>query len=98
MKKILASILALSLLAPVAAFADYEDMIERQIYMDPSYQANVQKAVKILQDRGYRIKDIEPGVHRGQKILDVEAYKDFQEYDVYLSYPDLKIISERIDW
>lgn len=97
MKKILATVLALSLLTPAVAFADNDDHIEREIRTDVNYQANVKKATQLLQSKGYQVVGIDPDVHRGQKTLGVEAYKNGQEYDIRLSYPNLEILSERLD-
>ena len=41
---------------------------------------------------------VEADSRRGQPVLDIEAFKDGREYDIVLSYPDLKIIKERIDY
>lgn len=52
----------------------------------------------MLEQRGYRVHDIDADDYRGRPVLDVEAYKGGREYDIKLSYPDLRIIKERIDY
>ena len=39
-----------------------------------------------------------PDDHWGKPVLEIEAYKNGREYDIILSYPDLKIIRETIDY
>ena len=90
MKKfLLTAIVALS-----AATAGAGDYIEQKIYSDKNFEQNRAKAVKMLEQRGYQVHDS----RRGQPVLDIEAFKDGREYDIVLSYPDLKIIKERIDY
>lgn len=94
MKKFLwTAIVALS-----AATAGASDYIEQKIYSDKNFEQNRAKAVKILEQRGYQVHDVEADSRRGQPVLDIEAFKDGREYDIVLSYPDLKIIKERIDY
>ncbi len=52
----------------------------------------------MLEQRGYRVHDIDADDYRGRPVLEVEAYKGGREYDIKLSYPDLRIIKERIDY
>ncbi|EGZ44580.1 PepSY domain-containing protein [Neisseria wadsworthii] len=93
MKKMLltATLIALS----TGAFA--ADHIERQVYQDPGFEQNRAKAVKMLEARGYKVVDIDADDHMGKPALDVEAFKGNQEYDIKLSYPDLRILQERPD-
>lgn len=94
MKKfLLTAIVALS-----AATAGASDYIEQKIYSDKNFEQNRAKAVKMLEQRGYQVHDVEADSCRGQPVLDIEAFKDGREYDIVLSYPDLKIIKERIDY
>lgn len=94
MKKfLLTAIVALS-----AATAGAGDYIEQKIYSDKNFEQNRAKAVKMLEQRGYQVHDVEADSHRGQPVLDIGAFKDGREYDIVLSYPDLKIIKERIDY
>ncbi|HHK6003376.1 TPA: PepSY domain-containing protein [Neisseria subflava] len=81
-----------------AATAGASDYIEHKIYNDKNFEQNRAKAVKILEQRGYQVHDVEADSRRGQPVLDIEAFKDGREYDIVLSYPDLKIIKERIDY
>ena len=71
---------------------------EQKIYSDKNFEQNRAKAVKMLEQRGYQVHDVEADSRRGQPVLDIEAFKDGREYDIVLSYPDLKIIKERIDY
>ena len=76
---------------------DREDRIEAQIYDDPNFDANLDKAEKILERQGYQVHDIEPDVYRGKPALDIEATNDGRDYDIKMSYPALKILSKKID-
>ena len=91
-KLLLTAIVALS-----AAVAGANDYIEHQIYSDKNFEQNRAKAIRMLEQRGYRVHDIDAD-DRGRPVLDVEAYKGGREYDIKLSYPDLRIIKERIDY
>lgn len=51
----------------------------------------------MLEQRGYQVYDVDADDHWGKPVLEVEAYKDGREYDIVLSYPDLKIIKEQLD-
>lgn len=51
----------------------------------------------MLEQRGYQVRDIEADDHWGKPVLEADAYKNGQEYDIVLSYPDLKIIKEKVD-
>ena len=94
MKKfLLTAIVALS-----AATAGASDYIEQKIYSDKNFEQNRAKVVKMLEQRGYQVHDVEADSRRGQPVLDIEAFKDGREYDIVLSYPDLKIIKGRIDY
>lgn len=94
MKKLLltASLIGLS----TAAFAD--DLIEHKMLQDPAFEQNRTRAVKMLEARGYQVIDIDADDHLGKPVFDVEAAKNNQEYDVRLSYPDLKILKEKRDY
>ena len=72
--------------------------IEHQIYSDKNFEQNRTKAIRMLEQRGYRVHDIDADDYRGRPVLDVEAYKGGREYDIKLSYPELRIIKERIDY
>ena len=93
MKKFL--ITAIIALSAVSASAN--DAIERQIYSDKNFEQNRAKAVKMLEKRGSRVYKIEADDHRGRPAFDVDAYKGNVEYDIKLSYPDLRILKEKID-
>lgn len=101
MKKLkLIATIALATITPVAAVtAAYagDDYIERQTYQDPNFESNRQKAITILTQKGYQVIDIDVDTHMGKPVLEVEAHKNHQEYDIKMSYPALQILSERID-
>ena len=63
-----------------------------------SASANRAKAVRMLEQRGYQVHEVDPDDHWGKPVLEIEAYKNGREYDIILSYPDLKIIRETIDY
>ena len=86
-----------ALIAAAAASSFADDRIERQVYNDANFEQNRAKAVQILEQRGYQVRDIEANDHWGKPILEADAYKNGQEYDIVLSYPDLKIIKEKVD-
>ena len=94
MKKILLT--AVIALSAATAFAN--DYIEHRIYSDKNFEQNRAKAVRMLKDRGYRVHDVDADDHWGKPVLEVEAYKNGREYDIVLSYPDLKIIKEQVDY
>ena len=94
MKKLfITAVIALS-----AAAASANDYIEHQIYSDKNFEQNRAKAVKILEQKGYQVYDVDADDHRGKPVLEIEAYKDGREYDIIMTYPDLKIIKEQIDY
>lgn len=106
MKLITATFLALSLAVTGVANADddydyngydRDDLIEQQIYTDAQYAQKRQQAINILKKKGYQVVSVEADEHRGQKTLDIEAYKNGYEYDIKMSYPSLQIIRERRD-
>ena len=87
-----------ALVALTASSAFANDRIEQQIYSDANFEANRAKAVQMLEKRGYQVHDIDADDYRGKPVLEAEAYKNGKEYDIVLSYPDLKIIKEKIDY
>ena len=94
MKKILlAAIISMS-----AVSASANDYIEHKIYSDRNFEQNRTKAVRMLEQRGYQVHKVDPDDHWGKPVLEIEAYKNGREYDIILSYPDLKIIRETIDY
>ncbi|WP_315043564.1 PepSY domain-containing protein [Faucicola mancuniensis] len=96
-KSVIATLAVLPVLFTSVSAMAGDDMIERQVYQDKNYPAVQQKAVNMLRQRGYQVVDVEADDHFFKPALSVEAYKNNQEYDIKLSYPDLKILSERID-
>ena len=77
---------------------DYDDRIEAKVYQDNNFDANVAKAVKILERKGYQVGEVDVDTRMGKPVLEIEAYKNHAEYDIVMSYPDLRIISERRDY
>ena len=75
-----------------------DDYIEHQIYSDPSFEQKRAQVMRILERRGYRVHEIEADDRRGRPVLKAEAFKNGREYDIVFSWPDLRIISERIDY
>ena len=92
-KLLLTAIVALS-----AAVAGANDYIEHQIYSDPSFEQKRAQVMRILERRGYQVHEIEADDRRGRPVLKAEAFKNGREYDIVFSWPDLQIISERIDY
>ena len=75
-----------------------DDYIEYQIYSDPSFEQKRAQVMRILERRGDQVHEIEADDRRGRPVLKAEAFKDGREYDIVFSWPDLQIISERIDY
>ena len=94
MKKfLLTAIVALSV-----ATAGASDYIEHKIYSDKNFEQNRARAIRMLEQRGYQVHEVDPDDHWSKPVLEIEAYKNGREYDIILSYPDLKIIRETIDY
>lgn len=74
-KLLLAAVVSLN-----AATAFAGDSAERQIYGDPHFEQNRTKAVKMLEQRGYQVYDVDADDYWGKPVLEVEAYKDGREY------------------
>lgn len=98
MKKIVLSTLVAVpfVVGSVSAVAD-DNHIERQMYQDKNYQSVITKARQTLEAKGYQVIEIEADDYRFQPALSVEAIKNGQEYDIKLSYPNLKVLKEKID-
>lgn len=67
-KLLLAAVVSLN-----AATAFAGDSAERQIYGDPHFEQNRTKAVKMLEQRGYQVYDVDADDHWGKPVLEVEA-------------------------
>ena len=95
------------LLFPVAAvcaiflategFDLYEDYAQYRMETDPSFARHHNRAVSILQGRGYEVHDSDTDLHWARPVLEFEAYKGSLEYKIVMSYPDLNILVERVD-
>lgn len=99
MKLLATALVALSLAVTGVAHADndYDDQIEYQVQTDSQFHQKQNEAIAILKKRGYQVVKVEADEHRGQPILDIEAYKNGQEYEIKMAYPSLKIIREKKD-
>ena len=75
-----------------------DDYIEYKIYSDPSFEQKRAQVMRILERRGYQVHEIGADDRRGRPVLKAEAFKNGREYDIVFSWPDLRIISERIDY
>lgn len=75
-----------------------DDYIEYKIYSDPSFEQKRAQVMRILEQRGYIVHEIEADDHIGRPVLKAEGFKNGHEYDIIFSCPDLKIISEHIDY
>jgi len=75
-----------------------DDYIEYKIYSDPSFEQKRAQVMRILEQRGYIVHEIEADDHIGRPVLKAEGFKNGHEYDIIFSWPDLKIISEHIDY
>ncbi|WP_312266318.1 PepSY domain-containing protein [Neisseria sp.] len=94
MKKVLLTAAMITLSA--GAFAG-DDRIEREMHQDASFEQNRTKAVQMLEARGYQVRKIDADDHQGKPAFDVDALKDNKEFDIKLSYPDLRILKEKED-
>lgn len=94
MKKLLLT----AMISMAAATASANDYIEHKVYSDPNFEQKREQAVQILQKKGYSVGEIDADDHWGKPVLEIEAYKNGREYDVIMSYPDLKIIREVVDY
>lgn len=81
----------------------YDEYVEHSMYQDAHFTANVDKAVALLEQQGYTIKKVEAEAHQPmhlttpQPALQIEAYKGHLEYEMTLSYPDLRVLKTKID-
>ncbi|MDO4896085.1 MAG: PepSY domain-containing protein [Moraxella sp.] len=90
--------LILATTAVGVAHADYDDYIEAKVYQDPQLDNKIEQAIRIVKNKGYEVADVDIDTRFGKPVLEIEAYKGRMEYEIILSYPDLKIISERPDY
>ena len=96
--KILLTALAISTATITTMSANAGDYIEYQVRQDVNFDKNIEKAIVILAKKGYQVGEIDVDDRWGKPVLEIEAYKGYVNYDIVMSYPDLKIISERRDW
>lgn len=81
----------------------YDDYVEHSMYQDANFASNVEKAVAMLEQQGYTIKKVEAEAYQPmhlttpQPALQIDAYKGHLEYEMTLSYPDLRVVKTKID-
>ena len=75
----------------------YEDYAQYRMETDPSFARHHNRAVSILQGRGYEVHDSDTDLYWARPVLEFEAYKGSLEYKIVMTYPDLNIIEERVD-
>lgn len=103
--KILLASLAISTatLGTTAHAFDGDDRIETSVRQDANFHANVEKAVKILEEKGYSVQKVEADTYKAKRFgkalpaLKAEAYKGHVEYEITLSYPELNIVEEVVE-
>ena len=66
--------------------------IEDNIKREARYPAIKQRAVRKVEELGYRVKDIELKEKNNRGIFEIEAKRGSQDYEIILSYPDLNVI------
>lgn len=93
---VLASLVAMLSVSAVAD-NDVSDRIETNIYQDKNFETVKQQAIAKLTKQGYEVADIDADDYRFKPALSVEAYKNGQEYDIKLSYPDLMVLKEKLE-
>ncbi|WP_230660796.1 PepSY domain-containing protein [Psychrobacter sp. I-STPA10] len=71
---------------------DLDDKIKKSVYEDSNFDSIKQKAIQKLSNMGYTVEDIDVDDYRQKPVLEIEAKRGSQDYDIKLSYPDLQII------
>lgn len=99
LKKIaIASMMSLPLaVASVPAFADNDDVIERQVQQDKNFKKVKKQAIKKLKAQGYQVTKVEADDYQSQPALSVDAHKGGKEYDIKLAYPSLDVLKHEAD-
>ena len=87
-----------ALIAAAAASSFAGDRIERQVYNDANFAQNRAKAVQMLEQRGYQVRNIEADDHWGKPVLEADAYKNGQEYDVIIDAKTGNVLSAKRDY
>ena len=96
-KLLLPAVAVCTVCLAVGGFDLYEDYAQYRMETDPSFAAHHDRAVSILNDRGYQVHDSDIDLHWARPVLEFEAYKGSLEYKIVMTYPDLNIIEERVD-
>ena len=73
-------------------YRNKNNSIEDNIKREARYPAIKQRAVRKVEDMGYRVKDIELKEKNNRGIFEIEAKRGSQDYEIILSYPDLNVI------
>lgn len=73
------------------------DDLEDRIKKESRYPSIKQSAINKIKNMGYQIDKIEIDEDNGQAIFEIEAKRGGQDYDIDMSYPDLKIIKSEKD-
>lgn len=71
---------------------DLDDKIKKSVYEDNNFESIKQQAIQKLTNMGYQVEDIDVDDYRQKPVLEIEAERGSQDYDIKLSYPDLQII------
>lgn len=95
--KALTLALSVSVTGVSVAHADFDDYIEAKAYQDPKFDSIVAKAVQIVKNKGYEIGEVDVDTRFGKPVLQIDAYKNYGEFELVFSYPELNLISERRD-
>ncbi|WP_201587655.1 PepSY domain-containing protein [Psychrobacter jeotgali] len=69
-----------------------DDDIEDRIKQEARYPAIRQRAIRKVNGMGYQVTDIELDEKNNRGIFEIEAKRGGQEYEIELSYPDLRVI------
>ena len=96
-KLLLPAVTVCAVCLAVGGFDLYEDYAQYRMETDPFFAAHHDRAVSILNDRGYQVHDSDIDLHWARPVLEFEAYKGSLEYKIVMAYPDLNIIEERVD-
>lgn len=72
---------------------DVDDKIKKSVYEDSNFESIKQKAIQKLTNMGYKVEDVDVDDYRQKPVLEIEAERNAQDYDIKLSYPDLQIIN-----
>ena len=66
--------------------------VEARIKNESRYPAVKQRAIRKINDMGYKVKDIEIDEQNNRGVFEVDAKRSGQDYKIVLSYPELNVI------